>query len=169
MPSETVIKITSGEDGAVVATNVGGMVKRLNGLGFESQETEGTTQYFEVPKEYIVVRKPKDVSGRDYSDEQKGNIKARLTLARAAKNPDWAKANAELVDKWATSHPEVAEKYGISVNGKTKVKGKAKAAAPTKAKVKAADPEPEDEPEEEETPAPVAKKGGLASRVKITR
>jgi len=186
----TDIKLVRGQS-SVIGTNDRSKIALLNNLGFQVQETDDDgVSYFEVDSEFVQIRRPRDVTGRrEMTDEQKATTKARLVLARAAKDPAWTKNNIELVTKWATSHPEVMEKYfpdfEVSSNGKAKAGTKAKASASNKAtaRKKAPEPEPEPEPEEEEeaeaeeeenepepTPAPTAKKGGgLAGRLKVRR
>lgn len=177
----TIIRIEKNDDGAitaVIATNERSRIGRLNSMGFEAAEKDGSTHYFEIDPEYVTFGKPRSngerAPRREMTVAEKSVTKARLVLARAAKDPAWAKNNAELVAKWAAAEPEVQEKYFptySTTNGKVKTK------ASTKAKAKKA-PEPEPEPEEEEeveeeeaeeeAPKPTAKKGSLAGRLKVS-
>lgn len=163
MPVETVIKIARGDASAVIATNDSGKLKHLKALGFEPAEMdEDGVKYLEIPVEYIQVRRPKQV--REKTDEEKAAIRARLVAGKAAKNGAVA--------------PPAKGKGKATSAAAPAAKGKAAAPAPkaptpppaSKGKAKAA-PAPVEEVEEEvkEAPAPTPAKGGIASRVKITR
>jgi hypothetical protein len=188
---ETTIKMIEGET-TVLGTNDRSYIQMLNRLGIEvGEESEDGFSYFEIEDGWIQIGKPRSARGTSnrapMSDEQKAVNKARLVLARAAKDSEWAKRNWEMVLKWATSHPEIKEQYApkLVVGDPTKASknGKGTKAAAVTSRKKAPEPEPEpeeedeaeeaeDEAEEEEpepAPAPAGKKSGLAGRLKVRR
>jgi cell division protein FtsN len=159
MPSETLIKLTSGEESAIVATNVSGMVRHLAKLGFEPGEEEDGVKYFEVDKAFVVIRRPKQA--RELTDEERAARRQRLVDGKARKAAEAAapKGKASSKSKGSTKPAPTAVAAVVeeapaptppATNGKAS-KGSAKAATPAP------------------TPAPEPAKSGLASRVRISR
>ena len=124
---ETIIRFTERREEAQIYTHNRRMINKLEKMGFEGEESDGETGLtFEIPKNHVRVQAPG--GGREWTSEQREEVRERLAKARGLLDGKAAKTKA-----------------------KSKVKAVAKPVAKSSnLKAKARDEDDEDEEEDED-------------------
>lgn len=95
---ETAIAFTDADETMQIVTANRKLKGRLKKLGFESSGTEDGHDFFEVPKEFLQLRKPRDLS---LSEDEKEERRERLREVRKAAGIDEFRAGGTKAKKKA--------------------------------------------------------------------